>query len=72
MLSVSLTALMLSAAAPPPAAVYAQKTEKKICKRVGQVGSRISAGKVCLTRAEWERIGDENRKEMDDKGSTGR
>ncbi len=74
MLSVALTAMMLSAspqAAPAPTA-YAVKSEKKICKRVGQIGSRINSGKVCLTRAEWERIAQENRKEWEDKGSTGR
>ena len=71
MLSVALTAMMLSAAPPAPE-VYAQKPEKKICKRVGQIGSRINSGKICLTRAEWEKIGDDNRKEFDDKGSTGR
>ena len=75
MLSVVLTAMMLSsspqASAPAPTAL-AFKAEKKICKRVGQIGSRINSGKVCLTRAEWEKLGDENRKEFEDKGSTGR
>lgn len=75
MLSVVLSAMLLSSASAAPAsapATYAAKAEKKICKRVGQIGSRINSGKVCLSRAEWERISRENRKEWEDKGSSGR
>lgn len=73
MLSIVLSAMMLS---PSPAVsapvAYSAQAEKKVCKRVGQVGSRISSGKVCLSRAEWERISRDNRKEWEDKGSSGR
>lgn len=47
------TACCIAAA---PAAPYAASPEKKICRSMTPVGSRIPSRPVCKTRAQWSGI----------------
>lgn len=39
----------------------ADAASKKICRTSAPTGSRIPTRKICLTKAEWDRLGDEAR-----------
>jgi hypothetical protein len=58
----SLIALLMIAAVPAlatPAASPPVK-EKLVCKTVGETGSRLGGKRECKTKAEWDRIAEEN------------
>lgn len=74
--------IMFIAAAALSAPAFAQATppqneagskgkdpNRKICERVEQIGSRLSASKVCMTAAEWE---EHRRTHQDDMDKTQR
>ncbi len=61
-----LTTLLLLALAgqqaeptPPPA------KEKKVCRTEQATGSRLGAKRICKTRAEWDEIAADARKDVD-------
>lgn len=67
----------VAASAPAAAArplKSAEATKKMICRRVPKTGSNVSTERVCMTRHEWDRAGDEVREEWQEwqgrKGST--
>lgn len=71
MIRVGMAAIALAALAAPAAAQQAApEKEKKVCKSVREIGSRIASERVCRTRAEWDQIARETRKELQDYGRT--
>lgn len=73
------TAAMISAPAAAAAATPAQPgakpdpQDKIICKFINTTGSRISHDRECRTRAEWDRVSDATRDDMEhqEKRATG-
>jgi len=66
---VGLLLVMLASAASLPAAEMAQTPpdpDKPICKTEYETGSRVRAKKICLTRAEWDKLAQETAKGMND------
>lgn len=57
--------ILLQSAAVPAGAPAATSTpaaaEKKICRSRAETGSFVRKNKTCLTRAEWQRVEEENR-----------
>jgi hypothetical protein len=62
-----LTGALLAAQAPsvepaPPAA--ASTDERRICRTIRQVGSRLGSRRICGTQAEWDNADSEARRTM--------
>jgi hypothetical protein len=41
-------------AATPPAPADSHDPNEMICQRIQALGSRLNAGRMCMTRAQWE------------------
>lgn len=52
-----LLALGLASAAPDQTHATVPKAEKRVCRHEDVIGSVIPA-RICLTRTEWEQLGD--------------
>jgi hypothetical protein len=42
------------------------KAEKKVCRSERVTGSLARVNKICMTQAEWDRLGRETKKDLDD------
>ena len=42
------------ASAPPAATPDSHDPNEMICQRIQALGSRLTAGRMCMTRAQWE------------------
>ena len=60
-------AAVAAAAEPQPAAPQEEPAakERRICRNVGEVGSRLSRRRICATKAEWEAVDLQNRQAVD-------
>lgn len=61
---VSATAAIAQAPTETPSTQTVDQSDQDqvVCRRVEQIGSRISARRVCRTRAQWAEEQDESRK----------
>jgi len=58
--SIIAAVLLTAAQAPAPSATKpAVDPEKKICKTIKEVGTRLGGTRECKTKEEWERIASE-------------
>ena len=75
MLRSGVIAIVLAAVPAAPAAAEEKsvptKREKMVCKTVGDTQWRTSRSRVCKTKAEWEAITRDARKEYQDYNRTG-
>lgn len=67
---VALAAPAALAQAPAPAAQPATKADegelnKVVCRRVESIGTRLSAKKVCRTKAQWDSEAAANRQDLE-------
>ena len=61
---------MAGASDPAPAAAPAAQTDegemnKVVCRRVAAIGTRLSAKKVCRTKAQWDAEAAANRQDLE-------
>ncbi len=70
--SCMLALLMLTAATSVSAAENedkeAPKKEKMICKRDKVTGSRTKVNRICMTKAQWDRLAANTKKGLDEMG----
>ncbi len=59
------SAALLSSATPVVATATEASAEKRICKREKQIGSMVRVKKTCRTKAEWDGLAAESRREVD-------
>ena len=71
-ISIVILVAALGQAAPPPSTVAGvtvaqdSKTEKLVCKKVKASGSRLRAGRTCLSAQEWEQRTKDDQKALTD------
>ena len=58
-----------AAATAQPQAAASQEgpaaKERRICRNIGELGSRLSRRRVCATKAEWEAVDLQNRQAVE-------
>jgi hypothetical protein len=63
--AVSAPVLAVDEANAPTAGGQAAPTEKKICRTETVTGSLVSKRRICLTKAEWDKLSADSRHSMD-------
>lgn len=50
---------------PPPSNSKKSDADKLVCQRQDEIGSRLSAKKVCMTVREWQEFRSQNRENLE-------
>lgn len=58
--------LSAAAAEPTDESTTAAKTEKKICRKDRATGSLVRVRRICMSKAEWDKVHSDTRNDVED------